>query len=116
MSTILVVDDRAINREALSLLLNEHEYEVLEAEDGLQATELVQNNKIDLIITDILMPKMDGITFIKRLKENLSLASIPVIFYTATYNAAEAHRLANASNVNYVLTKSLFYMQFSSQC
>lgn len=105
MPTILIVDDRAINREALSLLLNEHEYEVLEAEDGLQATDLVQNNKPDLIITDILMPKMDGITFIKGLKENLSFAKIPVIFYTATYNAAEAHRLANASNINYVLTK-----------
>lgn len=105
MATILIIDDRSINREVLSLLLDEHHYKVLEAEDGLQALELLHHNMPELIITDIAMPKMDGVTFVKELQANPKFASIPVIFYSATYRSVEAERLATISNVKYVLTK-----------
>lgn len=102
---ILVVDDRPINREALSLLLNEHNYEVLEAENGLQAIELLNKFPIHLVITDIKMPQMDGLSLVKALQSDPRLSAIPVVFYSATYKAVEAYRLAQASNVKYVLTK-----------
>lgn len=105
MTTLLIVDDRAINREVLSLLLDEHGYTILEAEDGLKAIEIACNNVIDLIITDIAMPNMDGLTLVKALQADPKLKNIPIIFYSATYKAAEAYRMANASNVKYVLTK-----------
>lgn len=105
MTTILIVDDRPINREVLSLLLDEHGYDVLEAEDGFQALMLVRNNYIDLIITDIAMPRMDGLTLVQELQTDPLFTKIPVIFYTATYKAAEAFRMANSANVKYVLIK-----------
>lgn len=106
MKKILIVDDRAIHREVLSVLLNEHGYAILEAEEGLQALERIRNNHtIDLIITDIAMPKMDGLTLVKELSEDPVLNKIPIIFYSATHKAAEAHQMAKASNVKYVLTK-----------
>jgi signal transduction histidine kinase/DNA-binding response OmpR family regulator len=105
MTTLLIVDDRPINREVLSILLDEHGYTLLEAEDGLQALELVRSNNIDLIITDIAMPRMDGLTLVKELQADRIFKKIPVIFYSATYKAAEAYRMANSSNVRYVLTK-----------
>lgn len=103
--TILIVDDRPINREVLSILLEEQKYQILEAENGIEALALLLNNKIDLIITDIIMPKMDGLALVQELQANLKLINIPVIFYSATYKAAEASRLASANNVKYVLTK-----------
>lgn len=105
MTTLLIVDDRAINREVLSLLLEEYGYTTLEAEDGLQALELVKDNKIDLIITDIAMPGMDGLALAKALQADPILTKIPIIFYSATYQAVEAYRAGDASNIKYVLTK-----------
>jgi PAS domain S-box-containing protein len=105
MATILIVDDRPINREALSLLLNEHNYEVIEAEDGIQAIELAHAYSPNLIITDIAMPRMDGFALIKHLQAQPVLTNIPVIFYSANYKATDSYHLAQASNVKYVLTK-----------
>jgi len=105
MAKILIVDDRPINREVLSMLLSENCYEVFEAEDGQQALESARQNKPDLIITDIAMPRFDGVSLVKELNGDPNLSAIPVIFYSASYKAAEAYRLAPTSNVKYVLTK-----------
>lgn len=105
MVKILIVDDRPINREVLSLLLDENNYEVFEAEDGLQALDLARKTPPDLIITDIAMPRFDGVSLAKELNLDPMLSSIPVIFYSATYKAAEAYQIASTSNVKYVLTK-----------
>ena len=107
MTTLLIVDDRPINREVLSLLLYDNGYTVLEAEDGLQALERVRERAqgIDLIITDIEMPRMDGLSLAKALQQDHLHFSIPIIFYTGTYRAAEVYRMAEGSNVKHVLTK-----------
>ena len=105
MTTILIVDDRPINREVLSVLLGDNGYDVLEAEHGFQALELIRLKNVDLIITDIAMPKMDGLTLVKELQADPIFKKIPIIFYSATYKAAEAYRLTNSSNVKYVLVK-----------
>ncbi len=105
MTTILIVDDRAINRDALCALLDDYGYTVLEAEDGALALELARAHKIDLIISDIAMPRMDGLTLAKQLYLDANLKKIPLIFYTATYKAAEAYKMASSSNVKHVITK-----------
>jgi CheY-like chemotaxis protein len=94
MSTILVVDERSTNREFLTTLLRYRSHRVLEASDGAEALELVQSECPQLIITDILMPTMDGYEFVRRLREVPSTAGISVIFNTAHYLDREARALA----------------------
>ena len=89
MVTILVVDDRAINREFLSMLLGYAGYRVIEAADGTNALTLIREVRPDLVISDIAMPTMDGIEFSRRLRADPEIAGTPIIFYTATYRMAE---------------------------
>lgn len=105
MATILAVDDRAINREFLSTLLAYGGHEVLQAADGAEALELVRSKRPDLVITDVLMPTMDGVEFADRVHRDPEIAHIPIIFYTATYRLPEARTLATSCNVAGVLAK-----------
>ncbi len=68
-ATILVVEDDALVREPIVELLREAGHEVLEAENGLEALEVLSHQKVDLIISDLVMPKMDGEELVKRVKE-----------------------------------------------
>lgn len=105
MATILVVDDRPTNRQFLITLLGYSGHRLLEAADGAEALEMVRAERPDLIITDILMPTMDGYEFVQKLRAEPALAHTPVIFYTATYRENEARVLAKACGVEYVLSK-----------
>ena len=105
MATILIVDDNRSSREFLMTLLGYSGHRLLEAEDGAQAQELARLEHPDLIITDILMPVMDGYVLARQLREDPALEGTPVIFYTATYQAREARALANAAGVQHVLSK-----------
>lgn len=80
MAKILIVDDRAANRDYLVTLLRYQGYTLFEAEDGSEALTLLKDTLVDLIITDVLMPGMDGYTLVKLLKQNAITACIPVIF------------------------------------
>jgi diguanylate cyclase (GGDEF)-like protein len=77
----------------------------LEADNGAQALEVARAELPDLIITDILMPHMDGFTLVRRLRAEPLLAGVPVIFQTASYLEPEVQRLAQASGVRYMLGK-----------
>jgi PAS domain S-box-containing protein len=105
MAKILVVDDRAVNRQLLVTLLGYAQHQVSEATDGAEALQRTRAEHPDLIITDIVMPTMDGFEFVQRLRADASIAHIPVIFYTATYIEGEARALARACGVPYVITK-----------
>lgn len=105
MATILAVDDRAINREFLATLLAYAGHEVLQAADGAQALALVRERHPDLVITDVLMPIMDGVEFADRVHEDPDIAHTPIIFYTATYRLPEAKVLADSCHVIGVLAK-----------
>ncbi|UCV21505.1 response regulator [Ferribacterium limneticum] len=105
MASILVVDDRPINREFLITLLGFVGHETLQAADGAEALALVIEHRPDLIITDVLMPVMDGIEFVRRLHADPAIADIPVIFYTATYRLAEALPMAQSCGVDTVIGK-----------
>ena len=105
MATILVVDDRAINREFLSTLLGYVGYAVIEAVDGVEALALARREHPDLIVTDVLMPNMDGVELADRVHDDPSIADTPIIFYTATYRVPEASVLAESCRVAAVLAK-----------
>lgn len=105
MATILVVDDRPLNREFLVTLLGYAGHRVLEASDGIEALKIIQNEHPNLVITDILMPTMDGYELVNRLRADPALRDIPVIFYTATYRTREAYAMAEACGIAAVLSK-----------
>ncbi|MBV6449528.1 MAG: Sensor histidine kinase RcsC [Anaerolineales bacterium] len=105
MATIIVVDTNPADRRAYSTLLGNFGFRMLEAENGAQALELARKELPDLIITDILMPNMDGFTFVRRLRAEPLLMGTPVIFHTSNYDETEIHRLARASGVVHILRK-----------
>jgi two-component system, cell cycle sensor histidine kinase and response regulator CckA len=105
MATILIVDDLTANRSFLVTLLGGHGHRLVEAADGLAGLAAVQAVAPDLVITDVLMPVMDGYEFVRQLRLDPLTCRIPVLFYTAPYGAREARALARSSGVPYVLTK-----------
>ena len=77
---ILIVDDEKLIREVIREYCAYEGYEVLEANDGLTALDIIKENKIDLIILDIMMPKLDGFSTCKKIKE---IDNIPIIMLSA---------------------------------
>src|SRR6059036_3797088 len=81
--TILIVDDHPTNREFLITLLGHQRHRLLEASDGAEALALVRAERPELVITDILMPTMDGYEFVRQLREDVAIADTEIIFYSA---------------------------------
>jgi len=105
MPTILVVDDHPTNRKLIKAVLGYEFYRVLEASDGSEGLAKARIEHPDLVITDILMPTMDGFEFVRQLRADASLAQTRVIFYTATFLEGEARQLANACGVSHLILK-----------
>jgi adenylate cyclase len=80
---ILVVDDNATNRDILTTRLKAHGYEALQAADGQEALAAVKQQRPDLILLDVMMPKLDGIETCRRLKGDDTLPFLPIILVTA---------------------------------
>jgi diguanylate cyclase (GGDEF)-like protein/PAS domain S-box-containing protein len=104
-ATILIVDDHVLNREFLMTLLGYGGHRLIEAANGIDGLEMVHREHPDLIISDILMPNMDGYEFVTRLHGDPATADVPVIFYTATYREREANQIAESCGVRWVLPK-----------
>ena len=104
MAKILIADDTRASREMLAKLLKK-EHHLLEAADGAEALALTRNERPDLVITDILMPVIDGYEFVRTMRTEPAIAPIPVIFYTANYLEADAQSLAEAGGVFRVVAK-----------
>jgi two-component system response regulator VanR len=86
--TILVVDDEASLLEALAGVLEHYDYVVLKASDGVEAMKLIQENRVDLLITDYMMPKLDGIALYHRVMAECTSA-MPIIMMSALPDALE---------------------------
>lgn len=94
MTTILIVDDIDENLYLLRYILQKNKFNVISANNGIEALEIATENPPDLIISDILMPVMDGFTLCRNWQKNPSLKDIPFIIYTATYTEEEDRKLA----------------------
>ncbi|MEE4279471.1 MAG: response regulator [Halieaceae bacterium] len=80
--TIMVVDDSASIRQVVGIALKGEGYDVLDASDGQDALNKMTGQKIHLIISDVNMPNMDGLTFLKKVKAHPSYKFTPVIMLT----------------------------------
>lgn len=101
---ILIVDDKKENLYFLETLLNGIGYETISANNGAEAIDLAKKSDIQLIISDILMPVMDGFTFCRNCKKNENLKNIPFVFYTATYTEPKDKEFAlSLGAVKYIL-------------
>ena len=89
--TLLVVDDVPENITVLSAMLRD-QYRVLFATSGEEALEVVAEERIDLILLDVLMPEMDGYEVCRRLKTDGATRHIPIVLVTALSDAAEQAR------------------------
>jgi signal transduction histidine kinase/DNA-binding response OmpR family regulator len=105
MATVLIVDDDPVNRAFLMTLLGSRGHRLVQAADGAEGLVVARAERPDLVITDILMPTMDGYEFVRRLHADPVCAHIPIVFWSARYLEREARTLAQACNVSHILTK-----------
>ncbi len=95
-STILVVDDEPANRELMEAILAPDGFEILMAEDGEQALEIIATRHVDLVLLDVLMPGIDGIETCRRIRGQLGKPHLPVIFATALHDRTSRIRAKTA--------------------
>lgn len=99
--TLLVVDDEKQNRLLLTEIFHE-KYRIIQAKNGQQALNLAKSRQPDLILLDVLMPEMDGLTVIKELKRSNDTRQIPVIFITALDSATDEEQGLLLGAVDYI--------------
>jgi PAS domain S-box-containing protein len=105
MTRILIVDDEEQNVSYLGTLFNAHGFHVITARNGAQALQAARNNPPHLIISDILMPVMDGFMLCQEWRKDNLLKNIPFIFYTATYTDPKDEKLALDIGADLFVTK-----------
>jgi len=111
---ILVVDDVPDNVDILQMRLEAQGYEVVSAADGLEALDKIRALLPDLVLLDVMMPKLDGIETVKRLKADPSLPFIPVILVTAKADASDVIGGLEAGGDDY-LTKPVDHAALSAR-
>lgn len=94
--TILIIDDSASMRAILGDMLVDAGYKVVEAIDGYAGLELVREKKFDLIITDLSMPVLDGIAFVREAKKMAICKFVPIVVLTAEEDAAKLEEAKKA--------------------
>jgi len=104
MSYILVVDDSKTVRNLLSYILKSHGFRVKRAPDGIEALEMVFRENFDLVITDINMPRMDGLELIRLIRKEDVYRFLPIIVLT-TESSEEDRRLGIKAGANLYLVK-----------
>ncbi len=94
MKRVLIVDDKEENLYYLRALLGAHDFEVESAHHGAEALVKARQSPPDLVISDLLMPVMDGYTLLRHWKVDARLQTVPFVVYTATYTEPEDEQLA----------------------
>jgi two-component system, chemotaxis family, chemotaxis protein CheY len=106
MKRILIVDDSPTIRKLIGYVLRKKDYLTEEAEDGMDAMEKLSASEIDLVIVDLNMPNMDGISFVKNLRSSYYNLDLPVIMLTTT-NDGDLKKEAYGAGVNLFLNKPI---------
>ena len=104
---ILVVEDNEGYRDLLGRSLCKKGYEFDGAQDGIEALEKLRANNFDLIISDVLMPRMDGFKLCRTVKADEKLKAIPVVFYTGYYTDAKDEELLQTLGAALYLVKPM---------
>jgi two-component system, cell cycle sensor histidine kinase and response regulator CckA len=106
MAVVLVVDDRLVNRDLVRTVLEHYGHDTVEAGDGAEALTLLRGQHPDLVLTDVVMPGMDGYQLARAIRSDPASQGIPVLFYTAAYLADEAQATAAANGVSRIVPKT----------
>ena len=107
MTRVLIVDDHEVNRILLRTVLEQHGFAVDEAADGEKALECAARQPPDLVISDLLMPLMDGFTLLRRWRQDPRFRHVPFIVHTGTFNSPQDRRLAVDLGADAYLRKCL---------
>ena len=107
---ILVIEDEATLQKALNEILSKEGYEVVSSLDGLRGLELAQKENPDLILLDIILPKMDGFEVLRRIKENDKISKIPVIILTNLSDVNDIQKALDLGATTY-LVKADFHIE-----
>lgn len=99
---ILVVDDEPVNRQVLHNHLTLQDYDITEAASGMEALEILERERFDLILLDIMMPKMSGYEVCKAVRERMPLQELPIIFLTAKNQPADLASGFHAGGSDYL--------------
>ncbi len=100
---ILIVDDCQTTRKLLTLYLKVKGFEVVSAENGLDAIEKLASHEVNLILSDLNMPFMDGIELIKTLKADPNMSHIPVLMVTTEADPEEKQKALEAGASEYLV-------------
>jgi CheY-like chemotaxis protein len=115
---ILLVEDNPVNRRLAVFLLRAHGYEVREATTGLEALEILEKERPDLIVMDIQLPGMDGLEVTRKIKGQPSMADIPVIAVTSYAMKGDREKALAAGCVGYVtkpIDKTIFIQEVAAR-
>ncbi len=104
---ILIVDDMDVNLDLLEARLEGSGYEVISAKNGIEALEILKTDSFDMIISDILMPKMDGYQLCRECKKDDTLRNIPFVYYTATYKDKKDEQFALSLGADRFIVKPM---------
>jgi CheY-like chemotaxis protein len=102
---ILIADDHATNRKLLRAQLEAEGHAVIEASDGVEALAVLEREPVEAIISDILMPNLDGFGLCLAVRRHERFNAVPLVFYTSTYTSAADMQLARTVGANRYLTK-----------
>ena len=99
---ILVVDDSEIDLNLVEIILQD-KYTVLPTKSGQEALEyLIRNNKVDLILLDLIMPEMDGWETFSRIRDLGTISNVPIAFLTSVYGTDEQNRAKEIGAADYI--------------
>ena len=102
---VLIADDEPANLEMLRVLLERAGHSVISACDGAEALQALEGEKIDAVISDILMPRLDGYRFCLEVRKNKKFGNVPFMFYTSTYTSADDEQTARKLGADRFLRK-----------
>jgi CheY-like chemotaxis protein len=100
---VLVVEDNLDVRQIISQILRIEGYEVLEAQDGLEALQIIASHNINLILSDIHMPNLNGFELAKYIKQTPTRSHIPIVFVSSSYSLDDIQKAQTIGIQEYLI-------------